>query len=113
VLRPFASLAKLGSAVGIKGIAESPSLPYVAVVVALLLKDRAAVLSGLDRARSAFCSQPDEVCDQFLEFEARVLKRGAQSPVDLFRGRLWLSLCTRGTRVSIHPGNAYRVRPRV
>jgi len=75
VLRPFASLSKISSAFGIKGVAESPTRHYVAVVVALLLKDRVAVLSGLDRGRSAFCSQPDEVCDQFREFEARVLKR--------------------------------------
>jgi len=74
-LRPFASLSNLGSAFGIKGIAESPGTPYVAVVVALLLKDRASVFSALNRARSAFCSQPDEVCDQFLAFESRVLQR--------------------------------------
>ncbi len=39
-LRPFASLSKLGSAFGIKGIAEGPGTPYVAVVVALLLKGK-------------------------------------------------------------------------
>ena len=74
-LRPFASLSALPGAFHFRGVAGSPGTPYVAVVVALLLQDRPTVITRLEDARRVYCSRPDEVCEQFRGFEARVHAR--------------------------------------
>jgi hypothetical protein len=78
VMRPFASLE------GLPGAFALPCKPgvlhrvYALATVALLTKDPARVRQYLAEGQREFCQQDDEVCEQFRDFEKRILARLAE-----------------------------------
>ena len=71
--RPFARLSLMREAWNVIPFPVDPGDKYRLVVLAVVNRDRAAVPALLKEAEEQYCAREDEVCEQFRDFQQRVL----------------------------------------
>ncbi len=74
-MKQFMPLDRLPAAWSIPG-AQTPGWRYHEIVAYYLLGDESKVHLSIEAARASLCKTPGEVCQQFLDFERRLIGRG-------------------------------------